>query len=96
MSYKGSLLNELAFRLFVRYKGPISLANIIHGRPLFPELKQLDVSGLALSRWLKHFATNRTAYDAVREELKKTSQYLSGDSFDIAEYMSYVIKGQQR
>ena len=93
VAYKMSLLNEALAELVVRYHGPICLANIVHSSCIFPEFIQLDANGLNFLRVLKLWLTNNEAYETIRRQLKQTTQYLSGDDFNIAEYMSSVIHG---
>ncbi|MDH5580282.1 MAG: lipid-A-disaccharide synthase, partial [Bdellovibrionales bacterium] len=46
--YQGSLLNEFVYQTFIDYKGPISLANIVHQELVFPELLQERVNSFNL------------------------------------------------
>jgi lipid-A-disaccharide synthase len=89
--YKASLLNEFIFYNFIKYKGPISLVNIIHGKSVFPELLQDSASAHNISQHLKLWIENEVVYTEIKSTLKKTKELLSGDDFSIPEYMAQVI-----
>ncbi|MCK6594639.1 MAG: hypothetical protein L6Q33_05530, partial [Bacteriovoracaceae bacterium] len=58
VTYKTSLLNEFIFHTFVPYKGPISLANIVHQNSVFPELVQDQVTPFNLVSCFREWAYN--------------------------------------
>jgi len=91
--YKASLFNEFVFNQFIKYQGPISLTNIIHGRYVFPEFvqDQVDVAHLrqAISTWIE----NEKAYNQTKALLKETKNLLSGESFSVPQYMAQVLDG---
>lgn len=90
--YKLSILNEIFYRLMVPYRGHISLANIVHQQEVFPELLQRDVTASnivdSLSRWLD----DKENYQNVRSLLKNTPQKISGDDFNVGDYIAEVIR----
>lgn len=55
--YRVSLLNGWIFRSFIKYKGNVSLANLLLGRKVFPELLQEECNEQVIfeyvSRWIK-------------------------------------------
>lgn len=89
--YKASLLNEFIFYNFIKYKGPISLTNIIHGKMVFPELTQGDVDPARLVQVIKSWTSNEKLYNEMKATLRETKNLLSGDNFSIPEYMAQVI-----
>lgn len=89
--YKASLLNEFIFYNFIKYKGPISLTNIIHGQKLFPELVQGDVDAGTIAGIIKTWTQNEKVYNELKSRLKETKHLLSGDDFSIPKYMAQVI-----
>lgn len=89
--YQAALLNEFVFNNFIKYKGPISLTNIIHGKMLFPEFTQDQVNPHQLARVISTWLENETVYNELKAELKKTKTLLAGDHFSVPEFMSQVI-----
>ena len=96
VTYKINLLNEVIFHLFVRYHGLVSLANIVHGRKIFPEFIQGEVNGLNILRVLKLWLTKREVYERMREQLALTAGLLDGEEESVAPYMGRVIRGETR
>ncbi|RLA63328.1 MAG: lipid-A-disaccharide synthase [Epsilonproteobacteria bacterium] len=96
VAYKGSLLNEFIFYQFIDYKGPISLANIVHQKQVYPELMQDRATsynmGLNLRRWL----TDDLEYEKIKETLAKTKSLLQGESIDVASYMAGVLTEDEK
>ncbi len=89
--YRASLLNEFIFKNFIKYKGYISLTNIVHEQLVFPELTQEEVRPELMARQLYSWATNETEYNKVKTTLKKTKELMSGEDFSVPESMSLVI-----
>jgi lipid-A-disaccharide synthase len=92
VSYKGSLLTEFIYNNFISYKGPISLANIVHEKILFPELIQHQVTPQILKRHLLHWLTNSSEYEKIKQELAMTKTKIAGDNFSVPEYMAQIIR----
>lgn len=90
--YKLSLMTELILKLFVRYKGPVSLSNIVHQKFIFPELIQADANPENIAKHLSYWIENPSEYNGVSRELEKTKNLLEGDDFSVSEYMDGVIK----
>lgn len=91
VTYKTGLLNEYLFYTFVNYSGPVSLANIVHGKRVFPELIQEQASGFNMAKALKTWISDRKKYDFLFHELKKTGELIQGDTDQTAEYMAQII-----
>jgi lipid-A-disaccharide synthase len=89
--YKSSLLNEFIFYNFVRYQGPISLTNIIHGQLVYPEYVQNQVTPARLARVIRSWIRDEKSYNEVKSTLKETKKLLSGEDFSVPEYMAQVI-----
>ena len=89
--YKASLFNEFIFKTFISYKGPIALANIVHGKVLFPELLQDRCSEYNIQNSLYKWLTNKDEYLQIKTSLLKTRELLTGDNFDVSEYMGKII-----
>lgn len=94
VAYKGSLLTQYIYNNFISYDGPISLANIVHEERLFPELIQDEVQPLILMRRLMTWLTSESEYEKIKSKLRTTKDKISGDSFNLPEYMTKVILGQ--
>lgn len=91
VAYRASLLNEFIVRNFIKYKGAVSLTNIIHGKMLFPELIQDEASPSRLERALRTWIEDEKAYNDLKRDLKETKFLLSGEEFSVPEYLAEVI-----
>jgi lipid-A-disaccharide synthase len=89
--YQGSLLNEFIFYNFIKYKGPISLTNIIHNKMVFPEFTQAGVDPHRLARVIKTWTKDELLYNELKVTLKNTKHLLGGESFSVPEYMARII-----
>ncbi len=79
VAYKTSILNEFIYENFISYKGPISLANILHQAPaLFPELVQNGCSGFNIAKIVKCWLTDRPLYEKIISQLKLTADFSKG------------------
>lgn len=90
--YEGSLLNAFIFYNFIKYKGPISLTNIIHNKIVFPEFVQGEVVPARIAGVIKTWTENESLYNEMKKTLKETKHLLSGENFSVPEYMSQVIR----
>jgi lipid-A-disaccharide synthase len=91
VAYRGSLLNEFIYNNLVKYQGPISLTNIIHGQMLFPEFIQGFVNAPAMARIINTWTHDEKIYNQLKARLKETRKLLSGEDFSVPEYMARVI-----
>jgi lipid-A-disaccharide synthase len=89
--YKASLLNVFIFYNFIKYQGPISLTNIIHGEMVFPEFVEDHANAQQLTRVIRTWLENETVYNELKSKLKKTKHLLSGEDFSVPHYMAQVI-----
>jgi len=89
--YKSSLLNYFIYETVVSYRGPISLANIVHNHSVFPELIQDGVSLFNIAAKFKLWYDKKHEYLKVREALHQTKKLVEGESVDVADYISDVI-----
>jgi len=89
--YKSSLLNYFIYETVVSYRGPISLANIVHNHSVFPELIQDGVSSFNIAAKFKLWYDKKHEYLKVREALHQTKKLVEGESVDVADYISDVI-----
>ncbi len=89
--YQASLLNAFIYYNFIKYKGPISLTNIIHDEMVFPEFTQEQVNAHQLTRVIRTWLDNETAYNDLKTKLKNTKQLLSGEDFSVPQFISQVI-----
>lgn len=89
--YQASLLNEFVFYNFIKYQGPISLTNIIHNEMIFPEFVQDQVNALQITRVIKPWLENESAYNELKHKLKNTKNLLCGEDFSVPQFMSRVI-----
>lgn len=90
--YKSSLLNEFIYRTFVSYDGPISLANIIFEKVIFPELIQDEVSEYNILKYLDLWLSNRKNYENTVNELGKLPDLVSGEIKDPGLYIGKMLK----
>jgi lipid-A-disaccharide synthase len=89
--YKAGLLNEFIFYNFIKYRGPISLTNIIHHRMVFPEFIQGAVDPHRIARVISAWTTDQNLYNELKATLRTTKELLAGESFSVPEYMAQVI-----
>ncbi len=90
--YKTSLLNQFIYEVFVKYRGHISLANIIQNSTVFPELLQDQVTAYNIVSHFKFWYYNKEKSRVLKEQLKETKQLVRGEGKNIPEYMASVIK----
>lgn len=91
--YKVSYVTEFIVEHFIPYDGPVSLTNIIHeNRMIFPELLQYQADRYQINKYLKRWLRNEEEYQSIVNTLDSTKTKLTGDSFDVPEYMASVIE----
>ena len=91
--YKLSKVTEWVVGLFLTYKGPVSLTNIILKKMVFPELTQDNAKASSLAQELNRLAISRSDYDNCVKELRKLHELMQGESFSVAQYLYKAIKG---
>jgi lipid-A-disaccharide synthase len=90
--YQVSLVTEFILNLLIPYKGPASLTNIVHQQPVFPELIQYQADRYGIFKYFKKWMSSRQDYQNVVNQLLHTKKLLTGEDFDVSEYMARVIK----
>lgn len=91
VAYKASLLNEFVFHNFIKYKGAISLTNIIHGKMIFPEFTQGEANAKRFLRVIRTWMEDEKTYNEMKKDLRETKNLLAGDDFSVPQYMAQVI-----
>jgi lipid-A-disaccharide synthase len=91
VAYKASLLNEFVFHNFIKYKGAISLTNIIHGKMVFPEFTQGEANAKRFLRVIRTWLEDEKTYNEMKKDLRETKNLLAGDDFSVPQYMARVI-----
>ena len=89
--YKVSLFTQILLKLFMTYKGPISLTNIILEKMVFPEFIQKQVNTKNIVNELKKWIENKNYYQQTINDLTLTQSKLTGDDFSVPEYMAKVL-----
>jgi len=90
--YKTSLLNEFIFHTFIKYKGLISLTNLIIGNEVFPELTQDRVSPYNIVQEFEKIICNKEVFNKKLRQLQDLRIKLDTSSFDVATFMAKLIK----
>ena len=90
--YKISWLNWIIFKLFIRYNGFVSLANIVHNKLLFPELIQQQMNVGEMIEAIECWRLDKVAYERLEQQLSQTRQLLVGDNVSVSDYISDVIR----
>ena len=81
---------------FVKYKGHISIANIVHEKIVFPELIGEFCSEYNFSNELRKLLCDESHYLTLVRELSKTKNLLRGDIPEVGEYLSEKISEAYR
>lgn len=92
VAYKTSLLTDMVADCVTSYSGPASLANIVHEKRIFPEFIRGQCHDLNLYYGMLPWLTKKDEYVKIKNTLKETLPLTSGEDFDVAGYMSEVIK----
>ncbi len=90
--YKISLVTEFILGLFITYKGPVSLTNIILDEKIFPELIQHHCDRYNISQELFNLTKDKKTFEAVLKNLEGVAEGLTGDDFCVPTYMAEVMK----
>lgn len=89
--YELSELNDWAYRAFVSYRGPYSLANIVWEKKVFPELVGPNLTFENLLAVTETWWNEKEQYKRCQELLESGSGRVEGDLKDIGTYMAKVI-----
>lgn len=90
--YKISLVTEFILGLFITYKGPVSLTNIILEKRTFPELIQYHCDRYNIAKEIMKWHENREHFEHTLLDLEKVAEGLTGDDFCVPSYMAEVIR----
>ena len=94
VAYEASLFDAFLIRNLFRYGGLASLANLIYGKSLFPELLQERASAHNMAQALEFWILNPGSEEDLRQELLKARDFLKGEGMDVAEYMAQHMEGE--
>ncbi|MBP9674183.1 MAG: lipid-A-disaccharide synthase [Bacteriovoracaceae bacterium] len=89
--YRGSLLEEFIYQQFITYRGPISLANIVLQKNIFPELLQEQVTVENILKYFKKWSEDPQEYYRIKNVLKQIPILLQGEEFDFPNYFAQVL-----
>lgn len=90
--YKSSFLNYFIYETFVSYRGPVSLANIVHNCSVFPELLQDSATAFNIASKFNLWYHNQSEYMRVLGQLHQTKSLVGGEDLNVPQYMSSIIK----
>ncbi len=91
VSYKTTLLNWFLYSNLVKYKGFVSLGNIVLEQAVFPELLQDDANEYLIFEKLNKWIMGKSFYEKTKNILSKTKISLTGEDINIPNYMARVI-----
>lgn len=84
--YKVSLFNSWIFRSFIQYKGFVSLANLMLGKKVFPELLQEDCNEMMIYEHIKKWLDHPMVANKIQEklvQLREDQKHLRQSAFDV-------------
>lgn len=90
--YKLSAFNAFMYRAIVRYYGPVSMANIIFGKLIFPELLQQNATAKSIINAVVGWFNSEKDYTDVKKQLEKTASLLARNDSSVPEYIATVIR----
>ena len=90
--YKLSLLNNFIFYNFLNYDGPISLANIVHGDFIFPELFNEGFSDFNVAQALNDWLEDYEKFSTLKNRLRGTEVLLRGEMEDVAPCLEGLLR----
>jgi lipid-A-disaccharide synthase len=91
VTYRSTLFNYFLFEHFVSYRGDVSLANLVHGKRIFPELIQERSSAYNFFTQFDRWLSNPSELEAMRETLLETDRLIGGDLENAGEYIGGMI-----
>ena len=90
--YATSNLNEFIFNTFIKYKGFISLPNIIIDKELFPELKQEQVTAFNLTKLFKEIIESDERQNVMYQDIAKVQSILEQTDLNPSQIMAQRIR----
>lgn len=91
VTYRSSYLNEFIYSNFISYRGPISLANIVHEEMVFPEYIQSKANKYNLYNTLHAWLSDSNLISKKMEKLLKTPELIAGDDEIVLEKMKGTL-----
>ncbi|AYF43461.1 lipid-A-disaccharide synthase [Halobacteriovorax sp. BALOs_7] len=92
ISYDLNLLNTFIAENIVKYKGFVSIPNLILGHDVYPELLGDAFGHYNLERKAKELFENKERYEFVINELKKVKELTEGEDIEISQYLIDKLK----
>lgn len=92
ISYDLNLLNTFIAESIVKYKGFVSIPNLILGHDVYPELLGEAFGQYNLERKAKELFENKDRYDFVLSELKRVKELTEGEDIEISQYLTDKLK----
>lgn len=92
VTYRSTLFNYYLFEQFVSYKGDVSLANLVHGKRVFPELIQERSSAYNFYAQLQKWFKKPQELDQMRQVLLGTDRLISGEVGDAGHIIAGMIE----
>lgn len=92
ISYDLNLLNTFIAENIVKYKGFVSIPNLILGHDVYPELLGDAFGHYNLERKAKELFENKERYEFVINELKKVKKLTEGEDIEISQYLIDKLK----
>jgi lipid-A-disaccharide synthase len=92
VTYRSSLFNEFLFQTFVNYKGDVSLANLVHGERVFPELIQEQATSFLMAQELSKLIVQEEQTHRLIDRLKQTKILIRGELERPGELIGSIIK----
>jgi len=94
--YKTSYMNEFIFNNFISYDGPISLANIVHEKNIYPELIQKEANPDKIFNELSKWLEDESNYESTIDTLLKTKTLVNGGEFNVGQYIGKEISSDSK
>lgn len=90
--YRTSRLNQLIYECFVKYRGPISLNNIVHNEIIFPEFVQDDLEEGEIYKILISWIQSDSNYIEMVKRLKETKKLVQGECSNLGHHFSKIME----
>ncbi len=90
--YQTNILNRFIFYELIKYKGFVSIINIIHNKQVFKEYLLDKFSVFNITNELKRLLTDRDYYNSIKNILEKNDEIFNIEELDIDNYIGKVIK----
>lgn len=94
--YRVGVMNEILFKILIKYRGPFSLANIVHNEIIFPEMIQEEARAFWLYSKMFEIISSPNIYTQMAQKAFKTKDILQQNGMNPAQYISDEIKSAYR